>query len=296
MNKVMRLEIIISILYILILSIPAKCQYDVIKRAYEGYQNGHLKEAKTYVDSAMTFQSLTKDPSTWYLRGFIYKDLFKGENTNNFYRDEAISAFTYLLEMENIEKYQKDAIQNIKFLSTSYYNDAVTSLDRGDLEDAIQHYNKFGFTYLIGEDTTIDLLERDIDFYLAIGSKLTALNNRDTKDSDHYFEQAIAQFNKVLELDDLNLKANYNLGVLYYNKAVSMIADLDYNDIDIFAISELEDRSIQLFDIALPYLQRANQINPYDINILEGLSGIYFSLRDFEKSNQFKAKVEELSK
>ncbi len=296
MNKVMRLEIIISILYILILYIPAKCQYDVIKRAYEGYQNGHLKEAKTYVDSAMTFQSLTKDPSTWYLRGFIYKDLFKGEKNNNFYREEAISAFTYLLEMENIEKYQKDAIQNIKFLSTSYYNDAVTSLDRGDLEDAIMHYNKFGFTYLIGEDTTIDLLERDIDFYLAIGSKLTALNNRDTTDSDHYFEQAIAQFNKVLELDDLNLKANYNLGVLYYNKAVSMIADLDYNDIDIFAISELEDRSIQLFDIALPYLQRANQINPYDINILEGLSGIYFSLRDFEKSNQFKAKVEELSK
>lgn len=296
MNKVMRLGIIISILYILILYIPAKCQYDVIKRAYEGYQNGHLKEAKTYVDSAMTFQSLTKDPSTWYLRGFIYKDLFKGEKNNNFYREEAISAFTYLLEMENIEKYQKDAIQNIKFLSTSYYNDAVTSLDRGDLEDAIKHYNKFGFTYLIGEDTTIDLLERDIDFYLAIGSKLTALNNRDTTDSDHYFEQAITQFNKVLELDDLNLKANYNLGVLYYNKAVSMIADLDYNDIDIFAISELEDRSIQLFDIALPYLQRANQINPYDINILEGLSGIYFSLRDFEKSNQFKAKVEELSK
>lgn len=296
MNKVMRLGIIISILYILILNIPAKCQYDVIKSAYEGYQNGNLSEAKTYVDSAMTFQSLTKDPSTWYLRGFIYKDLFKGEKNNNFYREEALRAFAYLLEMENIEKYQKDAIQNIKFLSTSYYNDAVTSLDRGDLEDAIKHYNKFGFTYPTGEDTTIDLLERDIDFYLAIGSKLTALNNRDTTDSDHYFEQAIAQFNKVLELDDLNLKANYNLGVLYYNKAVSMIADLDYNDIDIFAISELEDRSIQLFDIALPYLQHANHINPYDINILEGLSGIYFSLRDFEKSNQFKAKVEELSK
>lgn len=291
----MRLGIIISILYILILSIPAKCQYDVIKRAYEGYQNGNLTEAKTYVDSAMTFQSLTKDPSTWYLRGFIYKDLFKGESTNNFYRDEAIGAFTNLLKMDNIEKYQKDAIQNIKFLSTTYYNDAVTLLDRGDLDAAIKHYKNFGLTYPIGEDTTIDLLERDIDFYLAVGSKLTALNNRDTNGSDHYFEQAIAQFNKVLELDDLNLKANYNLGVLYYNKAVNMIADLDYNDIDIFAISELEDRSIQLFEIALPFLQRANQINPYDINTLEGLSGIYFSLRDFEKSNQFKAKVGELS-
>jgi hypothetical protein len=253
-------------------------------------------EAKTYVDSAMTFQSLTKDPTTWYLRGFIYKDLFKGENNNNFYRKEAIDAFTYLLEMEHIEKYQEDAIQNIKYLSTTYYNDAVSALDRGNLENAIQHYKNFSITYPIGEDKTIDLIERDIDFYLAIGSKFTNLNNRDTTDSDHYFKQAIAQFNKVLEFDDLNLKANYNLGVLYYNKALSMIANLDYDDIDIIAISELEDRSIQLFKIALPYLQRAYQINPYDINTLEGLSGIYFSLRDFEKSNQFKAKVEELSK
>ncbi len=292
----MRLGIIISILYFLTLSIPAKCQYDVIKGAYEGYQNGNLTEAKVYVDSAMTFQTLTKDPSTWYLRGFIYKDLFKAENNNNFYRKEAIHAFTHLLEMEHIEKYQKDAIQNIKFLATTYYNDAVNSLDRGDLENAIEHYNNFGLTYPKGEDTPNDLLKRNIDFYLAIGSKLTTLNNRDTSGNDHYFEQAIAQFNKVLELDELNLKANYNLGVLYYNKAVNMIADLDYNDIDIFAISELEDRSIQLFEIALPFLQRAHQINPLDINTLEGLAGIYFSLRDFDKSNQFKAKVEELSK
>ena len=292
----MRLGVIISILYILTLSIPAKCQYDVIKNAYESYQNGKLMEAKTYIDSAMTFQSLTKDPTTWYLRGFIYKDLFKDENNYNFYRDEAIHAFTHLLEIEDIEKFQGDAIQNIKYLSTTYYNDAVTALGQGDLENAIKYYKNFGLTYPIGEDTTIDLLERDIDFYLAVGSKLTTLNNQDTTGSDYYFEQAIAQFNQVLKLDDLNLKANYNLGVLYYNKAVNMISDLDYDDIDIIAISELEDRSIQTFEIALPYLQRAHQINPYDINTLEGLSGIYFSLRDFEKSNQYKTKVEELSK
>ena len=290
----MRLGIIISILYILILNIPAKCQYDVRKSAYESYQNGNLMEAKTYVDSAMTFQSLAKDPSTWYLRGFIYKDLFKSESNRNFYRDEAIHSFWYLLEMENIEKYQEDAIQNIKFLSTTYYNNAVTALDRGDLENAIKHYKNFSLTYPIGKDTSIDLIERDIDFYLAIGSKLTNLNNQDTTGSDNYFEQAIAQFNKVLDFDDQNLKANYNLGVLHYNKAVNMIANLDYDNIDIFAISELEDISIQQFESALPYLQRAYQINPYDINTLEGLSGIYFSLRDFEKSNHFKTKAEEL--
>jgi len=292
----MRIRLIISIIFILTLSIPAKCQYDVIKSAYEGYQNGNLIEAKTYVDSAMTFPSLAKDPSTWYLRGFIYKDLFKRENNNSDYRKEAIHAFTYLLEMENIEKYQEDAIQNIKFLSTTYYNDAVASLDRGDLDDAIEHYNNFTLTYPIGNDATIDLLEKDIDFYLAIGSKLTTLNNQDTTGSGHYFEQAIAQFNRVLELDTINLKANYNLGVLYYNEALTMIADLDYDDIDIIAISELEDRSIQLFETALPYFQRAYQVNPNDINTLEGLSGIYFSLRDFEKSNEFKYRADELSK
>ena len=49
----MRLGIIISILYILTLSIPAKCQYDVIKNAYESYQNGNLMEAKRLYSQAI---------------------------------------------------------------------------------------------------------------------------------------------------------------------------------------------------------------------------------------------------
>ena len=138
-------------------------------------------------------------------------------------------------------------------------------------------------------------MERNISFYLAVGSKLTELHNADESGGDTYFLQAVAQFERVLRYDDRNLKANYNLGVLYYNKAVNMIAKVDYDNIDIIAIGELEDNSIEVFRIALPYLEKAHEIDPNDINTLEGLAGIYFSLREFEKSDELKARVEELS-
>jgi hypothetical protein len=95
-------------------------------------------------------------------------------------------------------------------------------------------------------------------------------------------------------MDSLNLKANYNLGVLYYNKAVKITADLDYDEIDLIAISEIEDQSIALFQQSLPFMKSAYHIDPHDPNTLEGLAGIYFSLREFDKSNEFKEKLDSM--
>lgn len=291
----MRFIITISIL-ILIHCIPAKCQDDALKQAYEGYQKGNLLEAKKHIDTAVKLDEVKDDPSAWYLRGFIYKDLYKGNSDNDSYREQAIDAFSSLMKMKDNDKYHKDALQNLKYLSTTYYNDAVTCLEMGEVDCALDNYDSFESTYPVQMDPSVSLKERNISFYLAIGSRLTSLHNADKSGTYRYFDEAITQFKKVLEYDDRNLKANYNLGVLYYNKAVNLIADLDYDNVDIIAIGELEDNSIQIFQTALPYLEKAHAIDPNDINTLEGLAGIYFSLREFDKSNELKAKVEKLSK
>lgn len=106
---------------------------------------------------------------------------------------------------------------------------------------------------------------------------------------------AKSSYNKVLELDPNNIGANYNMGILYYNQAVNLINQSDY-DLDIVALSDIQDNSIKLFKESLPFMEKAYSLDPRRKETLLGLSGIYFSLNEFDKSNMFKLKLEEIEK
>jgi hypothetical protein len=80
---------------------------------------------------------------------------------------------------------------------------------------------------------------------------------------------------------------------LYYNQGVNLITQSDY-DIDIVALNDIQESSKKLFVDALPYMQKAYEIKPTDRDVLLGLSGIYFSLNEKEKSDFFKQKLQQL--
>jgi hypothetical protein len=90
------------------------------------------------------------------------------------------------------------------------------------------------------------------------------------------------------------LDANYNMGILYYNEAVTKIQESEY-ETDLIALSQLQDECIEIFKKSLPYMEKAYALDPNNKNVLLGLSGIYFSLNDEAKSNEFKAKYDALN-
>jgi len=97
----------------------------------------------------------------------------------------------------------------------------------------------------------------------------------------------------VLEIDPENLNGNYNVGILYYNKAVNIINGTDY-DIDLVALSDIQDTSITLFKQSLPFMETALALEPENENTLIGLSGIYFALNEHEKSDAIKDRLKDL--
>ena len=265
---------------------------NILERSLKEYQSGNLQPAKTLIDSAITSELYASENITWYLRGFIYKDIFKanpqGQKADSI-RKNAIDAFQRLLEMDTEQKYSKEVRQNLKYLATTYYNDAMLLIQGDQYGLANQYFTNFKSIYGPLADGTISIEESELRFYLAMGSGYVQVQSRDTLND--YSEKALTSFEKVLAIDSMNKEANYNIAVIYYNEAVNRILGLDYDDIDLLAFGKFEDETITLFKKSLPYMQRAYQADNRDKNVLEGLAGIHFSLREFDLSNRYKEEL-----
>lgn len=265
---------------------------NILSRSLDSYQSGKLEEAKVLIDSAMTSELYAQQSISWYLKGFIYKDLYKESESSHFgesARRQAVISFNKLLEIDTTGEYEKEARQNLVFLATTYYNQAMKLIQEQQLDTAVYYYTTFEGVYTPLNDTTISLQDSKAKFYFALG---TGYVKRDALDSisDHG-HRALKAFEEVLAIDSVDKEANYNIGVIYYNEAVSKILEIDYDDADILAFGKFEDQTIDLFKKSLPYMRRAYRQDPRDKNILEGLAGIHFGLREFEVSNKYKKEL-----
>ena len=288
------MKTIIILVSILLMASGLKAQDNPLKKALELYQSGSLREAKEMIEKSSNDPRWQKDPNTWYLKGFIMKDLYKmmpEADAALYFRLASLESFMHLIEMENTAKYLPDALKTIKYLSSTFYNDAVDHVEKKNFDPAKEYFEHFKNALVLSRDKSIDLKEQEIAFQLALGSNYMELYKKDSTRARVNLEGAKAAYEKILEIDSNHMKANYNLGVLYYNEAVNLIDGMDYDEVDLMAISQIEDQSIELFKQSLPFMEVAYKQNPKDRNTLEGLAGIYFSLREYEKSNAYKEKL-----
>lgn len=108
------------------------------------------------------------------------------------------------------------------------------------------------------------------------------------------YEDAEKAYKKVLELDPEYTDALLGLGAVYFNMAA------DYNN----KINELqpgdpkegEYRAAMKsnFEKALPYLEKADELNPNSKEILNSLKQVYYKLEMTDKFMETKAKIEAL--
>ena len=100
-------------------------------------------------------------------------------------------------------------------------------------------------------------------------------------------------YEEVLELDENNISANYNLGILYYNKGADIVNNMDYS-LDLAELNRIQEELYIIFKKSLPYMKRAYDLNPKKEETLIGLQGIYLSMNDKEKSEAYKQELEKL--
>ncbi len=285
---------VIIILTMLIAAPSLFAQDNPLKVAVDFYQAGKLHEAKSAILKCSSEKRWSDDPNTWYLQGFIMKDLYKAApqgDSSLIYRQLSTAAFQKLIDNEEAKKHHSDAYKNLKYLSSTFYNDAIEAIEKQDVELSKSYFDHFKSNFKLYNDTTINIETRETEYLLALGTAYTTIYKSDSLKSETNLVGAKSAYEKILTLDSTNTKANYNLAVLYYNEAVNLINQLDYDEVDLVAFSQIEDKSIVLFKQSLPFMEKAYQRNPNDRNTIEGLAGIYFSLRDYDKSNEYKEKL-----
>ena len=90
------------------------------------------KQARTLIDEAVVSPAHVKDPEAWLLRGFVYKDLFKGMpggEQADAVRDTALASLTTCLAIDTEGTYRDNAVQAYDFLARSCFNDAAKALN-----------------------------------------------------------------------------------------------------------------------------------------------------------------------
>ncbi len=214
--------------------------------------------------------------------------------------DEASKRYTRLIEMD----YGAD--EQAKLLN--YRSLALANLNQGDTAQYIQVLQDGAEKYSATSSVLMDML---INHYLGNDMKAEALiylNNAiksNPTNETYYFaigtlhdesseyDSAAIAYQKALEIKADFYDAIYNLGVLYNNQAVEVFTQA--RDLPIEKQKQYDkmmDEGKAILEKALPYMEKAYEMNPEDINTVISLKGIYYTLGNYDKSNEMKALIE----
>ncbi len=284
---------------VLLCPVMISAQSEKAYLAYTYIQVGKLDSARVLVDEAVAEPQASGDAQVHNLRGYIYKELYKAckscspEKISSL-RLEAVKSFKTSLRLDKTGEFKDNNINGIRYTAAQFNNDAAEYMRTLNPEAALTSYTHYT-DCIRSADSTMILKEKELEFYNALASAYYKLYEKDKVTNASFRDKAKDSYGKVLAVDNANFAANFGLGVIMHNQAVMLITQTDY-DIDLVAFSDIQDNAVVLFKQALPFMLKAYEVNPKKKEVLLGLSGIYFSLNEPDKSNEFKRLKEELDK
>jgi len=148
-------------------------------------------------------------------------------------------------------------------------------LDANKVDDAKSYLNK-----------AISLDPKNSSYYFALGTLYDKQQDPDN---------ATANYLKAIEYKDDYFDAYYNLGALYYNKGVKQVDianAVPSNKPDLYEV-EKEKADVE-FRKAIPYMEKAHEINPTDKFTLESLKTLYYRLKMLDKHAEIIEKMKNL--
>lgn len=261
---------------------------DPFVEALRTYQAGDLARARTLIDEAVLAPAHAEDPEAWLLRGFVYKDVYKGaanQADGDRAREDAMNSLYRCLQLDKDSTYAENAMQAYDYLARSCFNEAAKAVNEGDETRALLLFDNYQEA-VIRVDPKADLKPRELEFRNALGTVYTKRFNQD-RTALEWFDKATRTYKDVLRLEPENYGANYNLATLYYNLGVYRIRAINADD-EIPTIEEIQKVARELFNEALPYMLKAHDMNPTRRETLLGLEGIYYSLQDETNSERFR--------
>jgi tetratricopeptide (TPR) repeat protein len=111
-------------------------------------------------------------------------------------------------------------------------------------------------------------------------------------------DNALAQYQKTLELDNTFFNAYYNLGVHYYNNAIKDLAKVNNMEVEEYRKSgrNLENSIITNFQKALPYWEFASKLDEMNLEVIQVVNSIKVHLQNLQASQPLIASAEVIDK
>lgn len=212
-------------------------------------------------------------------------------NSQNY--DKAIEYYT------KAAKYKYNGAKTYTLISSSYLQKKDTVGALQILQDGLKEYSQE--SSLLVEIINIYINKNKVDEAIKYLEMAIA---QDPKNPTFHFAQgtmfdrllksdeAAACYLKAIELKEDYFDAYYNLGALYYNKGVKQVdvANLiPSNQPDKYEI-EKNKADIE-FKKAIPYMEKAHEINPTDKFTLESLKTLYYRLKMLDKHAEVIEKI-----
>lgn len=132
-----------------------------------------------------------------------------------------------------------------------------------------------GIAYL---DKAIEQDPTNAQYYDVKGSVMETLNRN---------EEAERFYDKALQLDPTNVKALNDKGRMVYNRAYTL-EDKAVATRDLKKADEFNKQALETYKEALPYFEKAAELNPEDADNLRTLRSVYYRLLRTDKSYQSK--------
>jgi tetratricopeptide (TPR) repeat protein len=106
-------------------------------------------------------------------------------------------------------------------------------------------------------------------------------------------DESITSYEQALELNPDYFDSNYNLGAHHFNKGVNKVNEC--NEImDNSEYQKCKEEADAMFEIALPYMEKAYEIDNSDISTLETLKLLYYRMGNMDKHAEMEARLEEI--
>lgn len=287
---------ILSLLFAVSTTVNAQfVQNNNLSKAEFYIQKAEFDSAQKYIDIAITQEDFANHAEVWFYRSFIFKEQYKTkekQDLNSTLRNECTISILKLYLVDTSNTYLEQAEPLVKYISSTYYNDAARAINNENYELANQNFSQYKqLQTLINADNNT-LKEYEIQFKFAIA---TAISKGQDKVDSTQRHQLVSIYKEILTVDQNNPSANYNLSLLYYNEGVDIVNNMDY-DMEFEGLMETQEKIATLFNEALPFMLKAYKQDYRKEDTLEGLKNIYYGLNDTEKSDYYKQELESLQK
>ena len=297
-NSIIRVISGICLLLLFPLTTVLAQQLPLTNEAAKLCQEKQFEAALKKIDEAKVDEIEKDNPYTWYVDGFIHKEIYKAREMNvrnSRERELASESFLKSLSLDKQNQHAAMTRLSLKFIASSYYNDALLQTREfaaGGEKEAEDSYAKFKKFMHYAEPGT-SLKKFDTEFNKSLGQRYFLLWQSNISDNS-LAEKAIAFYSVASRADSTDIDAFYNIAVVNYNMAVFKYRDIG-PDTDIFDLIVIQQECADLIkNKALVNMDKAYKLNPERGDIVRGLMFIHRALEHENDVEYFKHEIERL--